>query len=331
MDWLKKFGSTITGGLGANANMIPFIASAWNDYNNSGKYMDMATKYAGQMDPFGGQRAGYQDQLKSLMSDPMAYLNNSPDYKAALAGGMGALDSSMSAKGFGGSGHAADEAQAYGSQLAAQYLDKDRAALMQMAGANIGPGAAEDLIKTGITGSITAKNNALSNLMAAFTDPTKHPVDNTNPPPGGPTDILKKLAGSTNPADAAAAVAALVKRGWTQDDAAAAVKASLTGQGTNYTTNGQPWSPTNPDGYHSMTHPGQGGPTTGGTQEGDTITLPDGTQMTYTNGGWVPGDGTGTDVGPPAPDVPVDTTINYPDTSNTDINWLLGDSGGAAP
>lgn len=169
-------GNGATGFGGINPNMIPFLTTALNQYNNSGKYMDLATKYADQMDPFGKQRSYYQDRLRQLTEDPNAYLQNSPDYKAALTQGLGALDSSLSAKGFAGAGHAADEAQRFGSTLAAQFLDKDRQSLMQMAGSQIGPAAAAGLISEGLRGSIDSQNQALANLFGAFTNPKQNPA-----------------------------------------------------------------------------------------------------------------------------------------------------------
>lgn len=184
MDFVNKIfpGVNGTAGFGGiNPLMIPYLTTALNQYNNSGKYMDLASKYADQMNPFGSQRQFYQDKLKALETDPNAYLASSPDYQAALKQGLGALDSSLSAKGFGGSGHAADEAQTFGSTLAAQFLDKDRQSLMQMAGANIGPAAAAALISEGMRGSIDSQNQALANLFGAFTKPNPNPGPGTGP------------------------------------------------------------------------------------------------------------------------------------------------------
>jgi hypothetical protein len=182
-----------------------------------------------------------------------------------------------------------------------------------MAGAGIGPGAAGDLMKTGLTGSIDSQNQALANLQRALNNPDKGTTINNNnggtTPGGSPSDILRTLK-TGDPASAAAAVAALVKRGWTQDDAAAAVKASLTGQGTNYTTNGQPYDPvTNPDGYHSAYH--------------DQPTGGDG-PPNVTDPGYVPGEpGYDTGGSTPPPDYnPTDGTAYTTD----DYSWLLGDS-----
>jgi hypothetical protein len=253
MDFIKSMGNGFSN-MGINPNMIPFLASAYNQYNNSGKYMDLATKYADQMNPFGTQRSMYQQQLSDLEKDPNAYLAKSPDYQAALKGGIGALDSSMSAKGFSGSGHAADEAQSFGSQLAAQYLDRDRQSLMQMAGANIGPGAAAALISQGMKGSIDSQNQALASLTAAFTKPVNHGGTGKPPTGDGPTDWANLFGpGSPMPktaADIAGAISHLVSRGWSQSDASAAITAMTQGSGTNWTQNGDPNSPTNPDGYH---------------------------------------------------------------------------------
>lgn len=210
MDFIGKLfpGISGAGGLGGiNPNMISLLATALNQYNDSGKYMDLATKYADQMNPFGKERAYYQDRLHQLTDDPNAYLAKSPDYQAALKGGLGALDSSMSAKGFAGSGHAADEAQNFGSQLAAQYLDRDRQSLMQMAGSNIGPAAAAALISQGMKGSIDSQNQALSNLFRAFTAP------GSKKPGGGGSDGGGQGSGGPLGSAAAGAIAEALKSG----------------------------------------------------------------------------------------------------------------------
>ncbi len=129
------------------------------------------------------------------------------------------------------------------------------------------------------------------------------------------TDILRTVKpGDT--AAANAAIQALVKRGWSMGDATAAIGASLRGEGGRYTQNGQPWSPTNPDGYHSETHPGQGGPEEGTTQPGDTFTDPETGQTWYNvDGEWIADPGSG----------PLDGGITQGDLgisgSNEDINY----------
>lgn len=175
MDFLMKMVPGMTDGGygfgGMNPNMIPLLATALNQYNNSGKYMDLATKYADEMNPFGKERPFYQDKLRALETDPNAYLKSSPDYQAALTQGLAAVDRAAASKGYAGSGTGSVDEMNYASQLAAQYLDRDRKSLMEMAGAGIGPAAAAGLISEGMRGSIDSQNQALANLFGAFTKP----------------------------------------------------------------------------------------------------------------------------------------------------------------
>lgn len=325
-DWIKKlFPGGQDGGFGfggINPNMIPFLATAMNQYNNSGKYMDMATKYADKMNPFGDQRDFYKDRLRRLTEDPNAYLSSSPDYKAALTQGIGALDSSMSAKGFSGAGHAADEAQRYGSTLAAQFLDKDRQSLMKMAGADIGPAAAAALISQGLKGSIDSQNNALGSLAAAFSKPD--PRDGGKNPDGSPkvprdvqdiiNDAVRRTgAGGTSPAAFASMVQQLVQRGYSPQQAMQFIRDGMAGG-------------------DRADYPGQG---TGGglVDTGDGWYDPDtGRYMDYdgnlignVGGPGEPGDAGGGGDGP-IQDIPYD--VNPGDFSmDGNLDWLLGGDG----
>ncbi len=181
MDFIKSLG---VGAQGFDTSRIPALLTAYNQYNNSGKYMDLATKYSDQMNPFGKERPFYQDRLRSLETNPNAYLDQSPDYQAALRQGVGARERSNAASGYAGSGTGAVDVQRTGADIAANYLDRDRQSLMKMAGADIGPGAAGHLIETGITGSIKSQDDALASLMWGLSNPEKNTINNYNN--GGP-------------------------------------------------------------------------------------------------------------------------------------------------
>jgi hypothetical protein len=221
MDFIKgMFPGGQDGGFGfggMNPNMIPWLATALNQYNNSGKYMDLATKYADKMNPFGDQRDFYKDRLRQLTENPNDYLKNSPDYQAAYEQGLGGVDRSLAMKGYAGSGTGAADVMRFGSQLGAQYLDRDRQSLMKMAGADIGPAAAAALISQGMKGSIDSQNNALGSLTAAFTKPdprTTNPDGTTKTKlPDGVQKIISDAIKAGGPAGYAGALQALIKAG----------------------------------------------------------------------------------------------------------------------
>lgn len=232
-DFSKLFDGAgkLFGGLGLNANSLPFLLSAWNDWKNSDRYMNKAEEYAGRLDPFGQQRAGYQDILKKSYTDP-DFLKNDPALQSILkvsAANTGAADA---AKGFLGSGRMMQDIMEHGQDLSAKYLADEQNRLATLSGAQFGPQAAASMLETGLKGSIDARNNALANLAGAFKDTTTHPVGG----PGGTTitfpqgtpkdvqDIIKTAISRSGPsgltpAGYASMVQQLVQRGYTPEQA----------------------------------------------------------------------------------------------------------------
>ena len=102
-------------------------------------------------DPFGPYRAGYAEQLASLMRDPATYAANDPGYKFNLEQGQQALERSQAAKGFTGSGNAAIELLQYAQGYATDYLTKQKEFLAGLAGSGIAPNP---------NAGVTAANNS---------------------------------------------------------------------------------------------------------------------------------------------------------------------------
>lgn len=176
--------SNIAGSLGltpANANTLALAAAAWNDYKNSGKYSDMANKYANQMNPFDlAQRQAYQKRYQQSWDDPTAFLND-PGHKAIQDRQMGALQARLGAAGFAGSGKESADLADYLATSDNQYLNDQRKMLADAAGVGINGSAAAGLIQTGIQGEIQSKNNALTNLTRALNpNGTVNPDGTTN-------------------------------------------------------------------------------------------------------------------------------------------------------
>ncbi len=144
------------------------LATAYNHYKDSDRYVTMAEKYADQMDPFGKQRPMYQDQLARLMSNPEEYLKNDPAYKSMLRLGVDPAMSKMRARGYGNSGNILSELTRLSGDVTNKYVGDLRKDLGGFAGANIGPGAAASLLSTGMQGSINSRNQALGDIFAGI-------------------------------------------------------------------------------------------------------------------------------------------------------------------
>ena len=93
-------------------------------------------------DPFASQRAGYQQQLSQLMSNPQAALTSNPFFQASNEQGMEAAQRSLRKMGMGVSGNAALELQkASQANMAGQFFPLAQL-LGTFAGGNQNPAAA---------------------------------------------------------------------------------------------------------------------------------------------------------------------------------------------
>lgn len=188
MDFIKQF----TSGEGTIdwqdiARRAAAAGTALNQWNNSGKYMDLATKYKDEVNPFDlAQRKYYQGLLQQSYTDPTTFLQD-PGHTATLDKQMNVLQGRLRGTGYMGSGKEGMDLADFQAQSDAQYLQKEREQLAGLAGSNIGPQSAADLIKTGITGSMQSQSDALGSLMKALA------------PEKGPTTVNNLTGGLTNP------------------------------------------------------------------------------------------------------------------------------------
>lgn len=111
-----------------------------------------AAKYAQQADPFGPYRSGYAQQLQGLMNDPSG-VTKLPGYEA----GLQAVQRSMAAQGYNGSGNMMAALSKYGGD----FYNNAVSQLSGLAGANINPANGAMI---GLQGSAGGANLALNSL-----------------------------------------------------------------------------------------------------------------------------------------------------------------------
>jgi hypothetical protein len=164
--WLSNLGG---GALGmtdpmSSAMLLPAWTSAYNQWQDADRYRESADRAIDAGRPY---RDGnyYADRLKSLTEDPNAYLENSPDYQAALKQGLGGVERSNAAQGYMGSGNMLTALNDYGQMTAAKYLDQDRKSLMEMAKQNPRSG---DWVIEADKNSINSRNQALDAMFLPF-------------------------------------------------------------------------------------------------------------------------------------------------------------------
>lgn len=156
-------GSSIAAGL-----MIPSWLSAYKQWEDSGKYSEVAKEAAKYGDPFGqANREYYQQQLKNSYENPDAFLND-PGHQAKLKSGLDQVSRQDAMKGYLGSGNMAADLSAYTANLNNQFLDQERARLMGLTGAQFNPAAAGEFLMKGNEQEIASQNAALQALMYPF-------------------------------------------------------------------------------------------------------------------------------------------------------------------
>lgn len=112
-------------------------------------------------DPFGPYRGYYAKQLQDLMSNPSA-ITEDPAYKFQFEQGQQAVERSMAAKGFLGSGNEAIALTQYGQGFAQNYLTQKEQFLSSLAGAGISPNFGPAL--SGMNMGINTASSALASL-----------------------------------------------------------------------------------------------------------------------------------------------------------------------
>jgi len=202
-NWQQYLPTNMGGtGTGATAMAIPALATAYNQYQNADRYMNMVNGTRGVLDPFGTQRAQYATQLSNASADPAKYISSLPSYQAALQLGLGAVnEGSMSKTG----GVPRSDDIAFAGQLGAQTWNTEANRLAGLAGANISPSAMASLYGMGIQGSVNSRNAALQSMFYPFFaqngqggggPPTG---GNTAPPPTGGGGQPPPFAGAIRP------------------------------------------------------------------------------------------------------------------------------------
>ncbi|MHB8602199.1 MAG: hypothetical protein ACYC9R_06455 [Nitrosotalea sp.] len=177
------------GSSGANpalGYLIPSEAAAFKQFQDAGTYNQLGHEAASVANPYGPSRASAITNLNNLEADPNKYLASAPDYQAALSQGLDQAARIDAAKGEGNSGLGTNDQIKYASQLAAQYLNQDRQALMQEAGVGFNPANAASDIMQGGQLAVTSSDAALSSMFAPFgQNARQNGLTNSGLTPGG--------------------------------------------------------------------------------------------------------------------------------------------------
>lgn len=137
--------------------------SAWQSNQASKDYLEAAKYAADRADPFYAQRPQYQAMLKGLMTDPNS-IQETPSYRFRFDQGQNALERSLSAKGYLGSGNLMHDLQNYGQGMASQEYENQFGRLSQLSGAGFGPGSAGSIYQQGANQSIAQNQQTWGNL-----------------------------------------------------------------------------------------------------------------------------------------------------------------------
>jgi hypothetical protein len=99
---------------------------------------DLAKQAFAKSDPFGPQRAQYQQQLSALMANPSSIFQDA-GFKASMDQGLQGVSRTMAAQGYLGSGNEAIELEKYGQSMSTDYMNQRIAQLSQLSGSGISP------------------------------------------------------------------------------------------------------------------------------------------------------------------------------------------------
>ncbi len=156
------------------AAAIAAIANAHQLYKDADQYTGKSEGYATQLDPYGSYRKAAADKLAALQNDPSS-INQTPGYKFALQEGLGSIEGRDNARFGVGAGSTNPELMRFAQGLASKTYNDQIKQYQDEAGVGIGPAAAGDMLKTGLTGSIAAKTaatGALASIPGTLTNPT---------------------------------------------------------------------------------------------------------------------------------------------------------------
>jgi hypothetical protein len=164
-DWSAEggwdFGSIWNMISGPTARNVLNIGSGLYGLYESRQMREMAKKAFGASDPFGPYRQQYADQLSALMKDPSS-ITKDPGYEFQFNQGREAINRSMGAKGYLGSGNLGIALTEYGQNYAQNYFTKKAEQLAGLAGAGISPNFSGAL--SGYGSGIDAASAALASL-----------------------------------------------------------------------------------------------------------------------------------------------------------------------
>lgn len=140
--WLNDIMKTVGGTVAdyfKNPMAYPAIATALQQYKNSGRYGDDREAYRKEGNPYGEYRDIAAQRLEQLYADPST-IANTPGYKFRLSQGMGNLSGKQAAA-HQGWGNEFGAMQNYAQGLASTEYGNEVERLMKQAGVNIGPEA----------------------------------------------------------------------------------------------------------------------------------------------------------------------------------------------
>lgn len=158
--WYKSLLSKLGTGLGnmSPSQMMTLGAGAYSLYGAS-QLPGMMNKLAMQSDPFGPYRAGYAQQLQALQADPSS-ITKMPGYTA----GLEAVQRSMAAQGYTGSGNMMAALSKYGQDFYQQQFSN----LSSLAGAGVNPAAGAQIAGQGMIGGMQSTMGGLALLGAGL-------------------------------------------------------------------------------------------------------------------------------------------------------------------
>jgi hypothetical protein len=177
--------------LTALASIGPALITAKKQWDLSSQMLDYGNTAANKYDPFGSQRAQYQQKLAALEANPDA-IKDTPGYQFALKQGLGAV-AGRDNRAFGlGAGSTSKDMMDYAQGLASKTYNDTISQLSQLSGSQFGP-TGQSLQVAGMQADVNLKNQALQSLFLPI-GLANAPVpnvtnnnNNANGPPGSPT------------------------------------------------------------------------------------------------------------------------------------------------
>jgi hypothetical protein len=147
----------------ADAMWAPALATAYKQWQDSGKYMDTARQAANISNP-AGDRSLYVNKLRDLYTNPNAILSD-PSYQFRLNQGLGNANRHLAASGYSGSGKQAVDLNKFAQDYASTEWDKEVQRLSNLGGFQFDPANAGKMLMTGQEQGIKSQNAALASMF----------------------------------------------------------------------------------------------------------------------------------------------------------------------